>query len=81
MNVVNVTVLRNNLSDTLKEVTKRDYLLVSKKGKITSALVDIDLFEDLIAMANKTYLKSIQKARAEYKKGEIFTHDEVFGQP
>lgn len=81
MNIVSSTVLRNNLADALLEVDKKkDYLLVAKKGKITGALVNIDLFEDLLAMANKDYLKSIKKARKEYKKGDIFTHNEVFGE-
>lgn len=73
-------ILRNNLADALKEVTKKkDYLLVSKQGKITSALVNIDLFEDLLALVNKKYVESIKKARKEYQSGDIFTHDEVFG--
>ena len=80
MNIITATVLRNNLSDSLKEVSgKKDYLLVAKKGHISSALVNIDLFEDLLALANKNYVKSIRKARVEYAKGEVFTHDEVFG--
>lgn len=80
MNVVTTTILRNNLADTLKEVSKKkDYLLVAKKGKITSALVNIDLFEDLLALVNKKYLDSIRKARKEYKAGVYFTHNQVFG--
>lgn len=80
MNVINATILRNNLADALKETKKSDYLLIAKRGKITSAIVDIDLFEDLLALSNKEYLKSIKKAREEYKKGEIFTHEEAFGE-
>jgi len=81
MNIVTTTVLRNNLADTLKEVTsKKDYLLVAKKGKITSAIVNIDLFEDLLALTNKKYLMSIKQARDEYKKRNILSHDEVFGE-
>lgn len=81
MNIVNSSVLRNNLADVMREVSKtRDYLLVSKKGKISTAIVNIDLFEDLLALADKKYLKSIKKARAEYKKGEVFTHSEAFGE-
>lgn len=81
MNTITTTVLRNNLADALKEVSnKKDYLLLVKKGKITSALVNIDLFEDLLALTNKNYVKSIQKARKEYKVGDIFTHDQVFGE-
>lgn len=81
MYTVNATVLRNNLSDAIKEISKkRDYLLVARRGKITSALVDIELFEDLIALSNKKYLASIKKSRQEYEKGDIFTHQEVFGE-
>lgn len=81
MNIINTTVLRNNLADAIDEVvSKKDYLLVAKRGKITSALVDIDLFEDLLALTNKEYLKSIKKAREEYKEGSIFTHSEAFGE-
>ena len=81
MNIVNATVLRNNLADVIKEITKKkDYLLVAKRGKITSALVDIELFEDLLALSNKKYLASIKKARKEYEKGDILTHQEVFGE-
>lgn len=80
MNVITTTVLRNNLADALKGVTKKkDYLLVAKKGKVTSALVDIDLFEDLLDFANKDFKASIKKARNEYEKGNIFTHEQVFG--
>lgn len=79
MNVVTTTILRNNLADAINEVRKRDYLLVAKRGNITSALVNIDLFEDLIALTNKKYLKSIKKAREEYEKGDVLTHEQVFG--
>ena len=80
MNIINTTVLRNNLADSLNEVVnKKDNLLVAKKGKITSAIVNIDLFEDLLALTNKNYVKSIKKARKEYEKGDFFTHDQVFG--
>lgn len=80
MNIVNATTLRNNLADTMAELTKRDYLLVAKRGEIKSALVNIDLFEDLLALANKKYLTTIKKAREEYRKGEVFTHEEIFGE-
>lgn len=80
MNIINTTTLRNNLANAIDEATKKDYLLVAKRGKIISALVDIDLFEDLIALTNKKYLTSIKKAREEYKKGDVFSHEQVFGE-
>ena len=81
MNIITTTVLRNNLADSLKEISvKKDYLLVANKGKLSTALVNIDLFEDLLALVNKDYVKSIQKARKEYKSGSFLTHDQVFGE-
>ncbi len=80
MDTITTTTLRNNLADAIDEVTKKNYLLVAKRGKITSALVSIDLFEDLIALSNKKYLASIKKAREELKKGDIFSHQQVFGE-
>jgi len=81
MNIVNSTTLRNNLSDAIKEVSrKKDYLLVSKRGEISSVLVNIDLFEDLLALTDKEYLKTIRKAREDYQKGKIFTHEQIFGE-
>lgn len=80
MDIVTTTTLRNNFADSLKEVLKRDYLLVAKRGKIISALVNIDLFEDLLALKNKKYLASIRKAREEYRRGQVFTHEQVFGE-
>lgn len=81
MNVVSTTILRNNLADVLEEISKkRDYLLVAKKGKLKAALVNIDQFEDLLALVNKKYVESIKKARQEYKKGDFFSHDQVFGE-
>ncbi|MDA1317467.1 MAG: hypothetical protein O3B87_05650 [bacterium] len=40
----------------------------------------LNLLEDLIALNNKDYINSIQKARNEYKNGDVFFHDEVFGE-
>lgn len=81
MNVINATILRNNLAGAMSEIEgKKDYLLIAKRGEITSALVNIDLLEDLLAMANRKYKDSIRKAREEYKKKDFFTHEEVFGE-
>lgn len=80
MNVITTTTLRNNLADALEVTADRKYLLVAKRGKITSALVNIELFEDLLALVNKGYVASIKKAREEYQKGEVFTHKQVFGE-
>lgn len=81
MNIVNATVLRNNLADVLKTVEKeKDYLLISKKGNLVSAIVNLDFFEDLLALTSKKYKDSIKRAREDFKKGRVYTHEEAFGQ-
>ncbi len=79
--VVPTAILRNNLSNVLDSLTERkEFMLVSRKGKLVSAIVDIDFFEDLLASASPSYIKSIKEAREDYRKGRVFTHTEVFGE-
>ena len=75
------TILRDNLSSAINTVAlKEKYLLITKKGKPVSALVNLDYFEDLLALSSPKYLKSIKEAREQYKKGQTFSHEEVFGE-
>jgi len=77
---VKATVLRDHLADALDEVSKTDYLLVTKRGRPVSALVNIDFFEDLLALAGAEYMQSIKEARADYEAGRTVNHDDVFGE-
>ena len=77
--IVQTTTFRNNLADVLKTLEKKKYLLIAKKNKIVSAVVNLDFFEDLLALTNKKYLDSIKEAREDYKKGDVYTFEEVFG--
>lgn len=80
INIVSSTVLRNNLADSLSLVeNKKDYILVSNRGKVKLAIVNIDMLEDLLALANPEYLADIKEARENIKKGELYTFEEVFG--
>jgi len=79
MNVISSTKLRNNLADALKKVKADKYLLVSHRGKIQTAIVDIDMLEDILELSDSKYLKSIRESREQYKKGEYYTFEEVFG--
>lgn len=77
---ISSTKLRDHLSDVMKETErKKDFFIITKKGLPKSAIVDLDFFEDLLAATNKEYLKNIKEARDQYKKGEISSFDEVFG--
>ena len=79
--VISSSNLRSNLFDVLETVeADQDYLLVTKKGKPVSAIVNLDYFEDLLALKSPEYLESVKEARENYKKGEKYTLDEVFGE-
>ncbi len=81
MTIITSTTLRQQFADSVKTITQeKGYMLVSNNRKITSALVDIDLFEDLLEATDKEFVKSLQAAREEYEHGEVFTHEELFGE-
>lgn len=74
------TTLRDNLADTLNALGDKDkFFLITKKGEPVSALVELDFFEDLLALSSPSYLESIKKARSQAEHGELFSHDDVFG--
>jgi PHD/YefM family antitoxin component YafN of YafNO toxin-antitoxin module len=81
MTVITATTLRQQFADSVKTIAQeKGFMLVSNNRKITSALVDIDLFEDLLEASDKEFALSVQAAREEYERGEIFTHEELFGE-
>ena len=69
--------MRKNLSEALDAVRDhKNIILVKRRGKVESALIDIDSLEDMLAVQNPAYVKSIAMARADKK---TYTPDEVFG--
>lgn len=79
MNIITTTTMRANLSDTLDSLKQENYLLVARNGKLNSALVNLDFFEDILALTNKKYLSSIRQSRQEFESGNTLSHDQVFG--
>ena len=74
------TTLRYHLGDALKNISHgRRCLLVTRKNRAVSALINIDFLEDLLAMASPAYRESIREAREDYGQGRVFTHQQVFG--
>jgi len=72
--------LRSNLFDVLDSIESNEkYLLITRDKKPVSALVNLDYFEDLLALKSKKYLDDIKEARQHYKNGEVATFEEVFG--
>lgn len=75
--IIDASAMRKNLSEALDAVHgSKNIILVKRRGKVESALVDIDTLEDLLAVQNPKYVKSIAEARA---SKEWYTPEEVFG--
>ena len=63
--------------NTIKvEIKPQDIISAVKRMKKTER---DGFLEDLLAATSPDYLKSIKEARADYKAGRIYSHDEVFG--
>ena len=74
---IDASMMRKNLSEALDTVRDtKSILLVKRRGNVESALIDIDMLEDLLAVQDPAYLKSIAEARA---SKEWYTPEEVFG--
>ena len=77
---IETTKLRNNLAAAIAEVNeKKDFLIVTRKGEPVAGIVDLDLLEDIEASKSKSFIESIKEARKQFKKGEFYTHEEIFG--
>lgn len=79
--VIRTATLRENLSQVINTLSKkRDFMVITRKGKPVSALANLDFFEDLLAKASPRYLKEIKEARRQYRKGNFLTHAQLFGE-
>ena len=77
---VETTKLRNNLASVIAEVNKKkDFMVITRKSEPVAGIVDLDLLEDIEATNSKNFIKSIKEAREQIKRGEVYTHEEVFG--
>ena len=72
---IDATDLRNNLSEAIDSVKPGQALLVKKRGKLRVAIVDLDEYEDMLAVADPEYVKSIAAARASQQR---YSLEEVF---
>ncbi len=71
-----VSKLRRNLADSLDAIHNDEILIVTRRGKKERAIIDLDRLEDLLAVTDPKYLKTIREAR---ESKDYFSHDEVFG--
>lgn len=77
---IDATDLRNNLSATIKSLSKEDILFIKSRGKLTGkVIIDDEMLEDLLLLQDNKYISAIAKARQEIKRGSVYSFDEVFG--
>lgn len=77
---IDSTQLRSNLAETLGAHGKNDLLFIRNRGKLTGkVIIDDELLEDLLLLADSDYLNKIKKSRQEVKDGKTYSFDEVFG--
>ncbi len=74
----NMTNLRSNLADALDQVASGDIVLVKRRGKPDTALIDSDLLEDFVAATNPRIIKKTVQARAEVAAGKTVSLEDVF---
>lgn len=68
--------MRKNFSEALDVVRdNKNIILVKRRGKVESALINVDSLEDMLALQNPEYVKIIADARADKR---TYTQDEVF---
>jgi len=60
----------------------KDRLLIERDGLPIAVLVSIDDFEDMMEtigeLSDPEYLASVREARAEYKRGEVDTLEDLY---
>ena len=78
---IDAAVLRANLGTAIDEVAKKGNILqILRRGKSEVAMVDLDMLEDMLALRNPEYIKSIKQARAEVKAGKTTPFEDVFNE-
>lgn len=80
ISIINATELRNSLSKAIDQAAKQDGpTLITRRNSADTALINVDLLEDLLELHDREYVKSIAKARREIASGKTYSLDEVFG--
>lgn len=79
--IIRASTLRNHLKDAIAQVNKKEkFFLISNRNTISSALVNIDFFEELLMANSPKYIQSVKEARQNYKEGKVYSHKDVFGE-
>ncbi len=76
---IQATALRNNFKDALDHVkSSKQPLIITERGVPTTALVDIDEFEDYLMSIDKEFMVGLRESVAQMKRGEVRSFEDVF---
>lgn len=76
---IQATALRNNFKDALDHVkSSKQPLIITERGVATTALVDIDEFEDYLMTQDKEFMEGLRESIAQKERGEVYSAAEVF---
>ncbi len=76
---IQATALRNNFKDALDHVkNSKQPLIITERGVATTALVDIDEFEDYLMSIDKDFMKGLRESVQQMKRGEVRSLEELF---
>lgn len=82
-NIIPVTTAKRELMKLLKKVQEGgDPLVITREGRAAGILMGSDEYESLIEtleiLSDKKLMRSIRRAREDFKKGRSYRHDQVF---
>lgn len=76
---ITVTKLRSNLSSVLNAINKDNPIqIISRYDKQEHVIVDIDKFEDLLALNDPQYIKEIAQARRQIFNNDVLILKDAF---
>lgn len=73
----NMASLRSHLADALEQAAGGDIVLVKRRGKRDTALIDSELLEDFLAATNPRVIKKVAQARKDITTGKIVAFEDV----
>lgn len=73
----NMANLRSHLADALEHAAGGDIVLVRRRGKRDTALIDSELLEDFLAATNPRVVKKVAQARKDIATGKTVAFEDV----
>lgn len=82
-NILPVTTVKRNLMKLLKKVEEEgNPLVITKDGRTAGVLMSGEEYEGLMEtleiLSDKQLLKQLKKADEDFRKGRLYTHEQVF---